>query len=461
MGLETNALHYDAIILGSGQGGNPLAKALAKAGWRTALIEREFVGGSCLNYGCTPTKTMVASARIASLTARAAEFGVRVDAHGADMRLIEIRKQQIVEKARSGSEQGLLQTENLRLIYGNAKFAAAKMISVQLRDGSTQALSAEKIFIDTGTRATKPKIAGFAEVAHLANVLDNASIMERDSLPEHLLVLGGGYIGLEFAQMFRRFGSRVTIVQSGPQLLMKEDGDIAEEIAKILREDGIEILLSCKVTRISGDPCSIILETDRTNLHGTHLLVAVGRTPNTDDLNLGAAGIELDDKGFVRVNSSLETNVPGVYGIGDVKGGPAFTHISYDDFRVLRANLLENRQATIEGRMLPYTVFLDPQLGRIGLTEKAAREQGRKIRVAKMPMTSVARAREFGETRGAMKVIIDAQSKQILRRSGPGHGRRRTGRNVPTRHDGRAPVSGTAGGDFLPSHSVGVAECDL
>jgi pyruvate/2-oxoglutarate dehydrogenase complex dihydrolipoamide dehydrogenase (E3) component len=242
--------------------------------------------------------------------------------------------------------------------------------------------------------------------------------MELDHVPEHLLVLGGGYVGLEFGQMFRRFGSQVTIVQADAQLLTHEDTDIVEEITKILREDGIDVLLNARTLQISGDADRITLDihqdNQQRNVEGTHLLVAVGRTPNTDELDLPAAGIETDGKGFLRVNSRLETNVAGVYGIGDVKGGPAFTHISYDDFRILRANLLEGKDVTIEGRMLPYTVFIDPQLGRIGLTEKEAREQGNKIRVAKMPMTYVARAREFGEMRGLMKVIVDAQSEQIL-----------------------------------------------
>jgi pyruvate/2-oxoglutarate dehydrogenase complex dihydrolipoamide dehydrogenase (E3) component len=242
--------------------------------------------------------------------------------------------------------------------------------------------------------------------------------MELEHVPEHLLVLGGGYVGLEFGQMFRRFGSRVTIVQADAQLLSHEDTDIADEVTKILREDGIDVLLNAKAKRVSGDKNKITLEVqsghDVQTIEGTHLLVAVGRTPNTDDLNLLAAGVQTDEKGFLRVNSRLETNVPGIYGIGDVKGGPAFTHISYDDFRILRDNLLHGKHATIEGRMVPYTVFIDPQLGRIGITEKEARQQNKKIRIAKMPMTYVARAKEFGETRGLMKVIVDAQSEQIL-----------------------------------------------
>ena len=418
MSSETSAGHYDAIILGSGQGGTPLSKALADAGWRTALIERKYVGGTCVNTGCTPTKTMVASARIAYLSGRAEEFGVRAQVSGVEMERVRQRKNDIVLQSRSNNEKALLKTKNLDLIYGEARFTGATSIFVQKNDGEALSLTADKIFIDTGTRAAIPRIAGFGEIRSLTNVLDNASIMELDHVPEHLLVLGGGYIGLEFGQMFRRFGSRVTILQSDAQLLMHEDADIVDEITKILREDGIEVLLDAKTQRVSGDASKIMLEfrqgTEQGKVDGTHLLVAVGRTPNTENLDLPAAGIATDDKGFVWVNSRLETNVAGVYGIGDVKGGPAFTHISYDDFRVLRANLLENKDVTIEGRMVPYTIFIDPQLGRIGLTEKEAREQKRAIRVAKMPMTYVARAREFGEMRGWMKVIVDAKSEQIL-----------------------------------------------
>jgi pyruvate/2-oxoglutarate dehydrogenase complex dihydrolipoamide dehydrogenase (E3) component len=418
MSQATAAKHYDAVILGSGQGGNPLSEALAQAGWRTAMIERKFVGGTCVNTGCTPTKTMVGSARVAYMSSRGEEFGIRSQVTGVNMARIVQRKNQTVLQARDNNEKGLLSTQNLELIYGAARFTGPKSISVKKNDGEEINLSADKVFIDTGARPALPSIAGFDQVQSLPNVLDNASIMELEHVPQHLLVLGGGYIGLEFGQMFRRYGSRVTIVQADAQLLSHEDADIADEVTEILREDGIDVRLNAKAKRVSGDKNKITLEVQTANdvqtLEGTHLLVAVGRTPNTDELNLPAAGVETDDKGFLRVNSRLETNVPGIYGIGDVKGGPAFTHISYDDFRILRDNLLHGKNASIEGRMVPYTVFIDPQLGRIGITEKEARQQNRKIRIAKMPMTYVARAREFGETRGLMKVIVDAQSEQIL-----------------------------------------------
>jgi pyruvate/2-oxoglutarate dehydrogenase complex dihydrolipoamide dehydrogenase (E3) component len=361
---------------------------------------------------------MVGSARVAYMSSRSEEFGIHAKVTGVSMECIRQRKNEIVLQSRNNNEKSLLSTKNLDLIYGAAHFTGPKSIFVKKNDGEAFGLTADKIFIDTGLRATLPSIAGFDRVRSLPNVLDNASIMELDHLPEHLLVLGGGDIGLEFGQMFRRFGSQVTIVQADAQLLAHEDIDIVDEITKILREDGIDVLLNAKTQRVSGDENQITLQIqaggESRTVVGTHLLVAVGRTPNTDELNLPAAGIETDARGFLRVNSRLETNVAGVYGIGDVKGGPAFTHISYDDFRILRANLLEGKNVTTEGRMLPYTIFIDPQLGRIGLTEKEARQRGEKIRVAKMPMTYVARAREFGEMRGLMKIVVDAESKQIL-----------------------------------------------
>ena len=418
MSPNVAANHYDAIILGSGQGGKPLALALGKAGWRTAIIERKFIGGTCVNTGCTPTKTMVGSARVAYMSSRGEEFGIHTQLTGVSMERIRQRKDEIVLQSRNGGEKALLNAKNVDLIYGNARFTGPKSIYVKKRDGDELNLTADKIFIDTGARTTLPSIAGFDAIRSLPNILDNASIMELDQLPEHLLILGGGYIGVEFSQMFRRFGSRVTIVQAGDQLLAHEDSDMAGEVTKILREDGIDILFNAKTLQLSGDKNKITMQVQldgrQQAVEGTHLLVAIGRTPNTEDLDLPAAGIATDDRGFLRVNSRLETNVPGVFGIGDVKGGPAFTHISYDDFRILRDNLIDGKNASTDGRMVPYTVFIDPQLGRIGVTEKEARQNGLKFRIAKMPMTYVARAKEFGESRGLMKVLVDAQSDQIL-----------------------------------------------
>ncbi|MBZ5614285.1 MAG: mercuric reductase [Acidobacteriia bacterium] len=412
----TTPQQYDAIVIGSGQGGTPLSQALAQSGMRTALIERKHVGGTCVNEGCTPTKTMVASGRVAYLARRAADYGVHtgpVDI-SIDLRKVRRRKRDIVDSFRNGSQARIEKTANLDLIFGEASFSGARTVAVRMKDGGQRVLSANYIFINAGTRASRPKLDGLDGVP----ALDNISIMELDSVPQHLLVLGGGYIGLEFGQLFRRFESRVTIVQSGAQLLTREDPDIAEEVAKILQQDGVEIVLNATAIRVSQAHGEIRLEVQQqgrsTTFAGSHLLVATGRVPNSDTLNLEAAAIQTDARGFIKVNERLETTARGIYALGDIKGGPAFTHISYDDFRILRANLLEKRPASTKGRQVPYAVFIDPQLGRVGLTEVEARAQGRNLRVARLPMTSVARALEVDETRGFMKAIVDAESGQIL-----------------------------------------------
>src|SRR6266481_544033 len=357
---------YDAIILGSGQAGNPLASALSAKGKRTAMIERAAVGGTCVNYGCTPTKTLVASAEVAYMARRALEYGIKVGNVSVDMPAVRERKRGMVKKWRDGSEKRLREADLVELIYGEGSFVGPKQVRVRLNDGTERTLTADLIVIDTGLTANIPPIKGLASVPYL----DNASVMELGEVPEHLLVLGGGYIGLEFAQMFRRFGKRVR--------------------------------LTIKLKAVSRE------------LEGTHLLVATGRRPNTDSLNLAAAGIATDKRGYIRVNDKLETSAPGVYAVGDVNGGPAFTHVSYDDFRVLQTNLLEGGNRSVAGRLYPYCVFIDPQLGRIGLSENEARKQGRKVRVARLPMTSVARAHETGRTRGFMKALVDAKTEEIL-----------------------------------------------
>jgi pyruvate/2-oxoglutarate dehydrogenase complex dihydrolipoamide dehydrogenase (E3) component len=406
---------YQAVVIGSGQGGNPLCKALAQAGMRTALIEREHIGGTCVNEGCTPTKTMVASGRVAYLARRGADYGVEIGNIRIDMARIRKRKRDIVDSFRNGSQASLEKTKNLDLILGEASFTGPKSLAVRLKDGTQRALRAEQIFINAGCRPAMPKVDGLGDVQYL----NSTSIMELDSVPEHLLVLGGGYVGLEFGQMFRRFGSRVSIVQSGAQLLRGEDSDVADEIAALLRQDGIEVFLNTRAERVTKTGSQILLtardKTGKTReLQGSHLLAATGRVPNVEALNLSAASIATDDRGFIKVNSQLETSAPGVYALGDINGGPAFTHISYDDFRILRTNLIDKGSATTEGRPLPYTVFIDPQLGRIGITEAQAREQNKNIRVATMPMSSVARALEVDESRGFMKAIVDADTDQIL-----------------------------------------------
>jgi pyruvate/2-oxoglutarate dehydrogenase complex dihydrolipoamide dehydrogenase (E3) component len=410
----TDGMQYDAIILGSGQGGNPLAVALSAKGKRTAMIERAAVGGTCVNYGCTPTKTMVASAEIASLARRAAEYGVGVGDVSVDMLAVRERKRSVVKTWREGSEKRLKQAELVDLFYGEGSFVGPKQLHVRLNAGGERLLTADLIVIDTGLRASAPPLEGLQSVPYL----DNVSVMELGELPGHLLVLGGGYVGLEFAQMFRRFGSRVTVIQMGKQLLSREDPDIADEVARILTEDGIEILLEAtteSATSVKGGVrLTINMNGVSRNLEGTHLLVATGRRPNTEKLNLPAAGVATDDRGYIQVNDKLGTTAPGVYAVGDVKGGPAFTHLSYDDYRILKTNLLEGGNRSIAGRLVPSCVFIDPQLGRIGLSEKEAAEQGKKVRIAKLPMTSVARAVETGKTRGFMKALVDPETNEIL-----------------------------------------------
>jgi pyruvate/2-oxoglutarate dehydrogenase complex dihydrolipoamide dehydrogenase (E3) component len=357
---------------------------------------------------------MVASGRVAYLARRASDYGVDTGPISIDLQRIRQRKRDIVDSFRNSSQSRIENAANLDLVFGNARFVGSKSVEVRLNDGTQRVIAANYIFINTGTRASQPQLNGLNNTPFL----DNASIMELDSVPEHLLILGGGYIGLEFGQLFRRFGSRVTIIQSAGQLLTREDPDIAEEVAKILRQDGIAIELKAQAIRVSRSDGRIYLEVQKdshsTTLAGSHLLVATGRVPNTDSLNLPAAGIQMNDRGFVQVNDRLETTAAGVYALGDVKGGPAFTHISYDDFRIIRANLLEKKTVSIANRLVPYTVFIDPQLGRVGLTETEARAQGRSIHIAKLPMTSVARALEVDETRGFMKAIVDAETNQIL-----------------------------------------------
>jgi pyruvate/2-oxoglutarate dehydrogenase complex dihydrolipoamide dehydrogenase (E3) component len=401
---------FDAVIIGSGQGGNPLAEALFAAGKKTAMIERQDVGGTCINRGCTPTKTMVASARVAWLARRGADYGVHTGPVTVDMGRVRERKRAIVSSFRQSREKRLEKVK-ADLIRGEASFTGPRQLRVAVNGGGERLLRANQIFIDTGTHSARPVVAGLATVPYL----DNDSIMELDQVPEHLLVLGGGYIGVEFSQMFRRFGSQVTVIQSGPQLLREEDEDVAAEVLKILREDGIEILLNARAQEVKpGIALKVSMGGKTQTVEGSHLLLATGRVPNTGALKPAAGGIEIDERGFIRANERLETSAPGVYVIGDVKGGPAFTHISYDDYRILKANLLDGGNRTTRDRMVPYTVFMDPQLGRVGMTEAEAKKSGRKIRVARMPMTSVARALEVDETRGLMKAIVDAETEEIL-----------------------------------------------
>lgn len=402
-------MEYDAIIIGSGQGGNPLAYGLADRGWKVALVEREHLGGTCINTGCTPTKTMVMSAQVAHYARQASQWGVRAENVGVDLERILARKQRIVERFRSGHEQKVASRENLHLYRGHARLAGPTRVEV-----ADQTLAGPRIFLNTGTRPDAPRIEGLDGIDYLTN----ASIMELRTLPEHLLVLGAGYIGMEFGQMFRRFGSRVTVVHRGDRLLSREDADVAGELQKALEAEGMAFLLNARSTRVEQQAGEITLSletpTGPRTVRGTHLLVATGRRPNTDDLGLERAGVALDEHGFVRVNGRLETNVPGIWALGDVKGGPAFTHISWNDYQVIYGNLMEDRDLTIDGRIVPYAVFTDPQLGRVGITETEARARGRRLKIGTIPMGYVARAIERDETAGMMKLIVDAETDRVL-----------------------------------------------
>jgi pyruvate/2-oxoglutarate dehydrogenase complex dihydrolipoamide dehydrogenase (E3) component len=398
---------YDAIVIGAGQGGGPLAGAFAKAGRRTLVVERTHVGGTCINEGCTPTKTMIASGRVAYLARRGAEFGVNITNPTIDLARVRERKRKIVTEFRTSSELSLAKA-GVEVEFGHARFLSPHTIEIEKPNGTRLEASADIVVINAGLRPLIPNIPGLSDIPYL----DSTSIMELSAVPEHLIVLGGGYIGLEFGQLFRRFGSRVTVVHRGDQLLPREDPDVASAVADILKEDGIDIRLRTNTTSIARTASGgIQLSPD---IVGSHLLVATGRKPNTDDLGVDAAGIELDDHGYIKANGRLETTAKGVYAVGDVKGGPAFTHVSYDDFRILRCNLLHGGNASTVGRILPYTVFIDPQLGRVGMTEKEARDAAFDVRVATMPMSYVARALEMDESRGMMKAVVDGTTKHIL-----------------------------------------------
>jgi pyruvate/2-oxoglutarate dehydrogenase complex dihydrolipoamide dehydrogenase (E3) component len=402
-------MRYDAIVIGSGQGGNPLAYSLAKLGWSVALIEQAYLGGTCINTGCTPTKTMVASAQVAHYARNASRWGVDVDNVRVDLPAVVARKDAVVLRFRDGNERRVAQHPTLRLYRGRARFLSPRSIQV-----SDDVIEGERMFIDTGTRPEPPQVAGLDSVGYLTN----ESIMELQEIPEHLIVLGGGYIGLEFGQMFRRFGSRVTVIHRGDQLLQREDADVAQELQKSLEADGVEFRLNSNTTKVEGQPnrtAVTITSGNRTEtLTGTHLLAATGRRPNTDDFGLDKAGVATDSHGYVKVNGRMETGVPGIWALGDVKGGPAFTHISYNDYQILYANIIDGKNLTTENRYLPYALFTDPQLGRVGVTEKAARASGRKLKIGTFPMSGVSRAIERDETAGFMKIIVDAATDKIL-----------------------------------------------
>lgn len=405
---------FDAIVIGTGQAGKPLAGALGKAGRQTAIIEKGRVGGTCVIDGCTPTKTMIASARVAHLARRAEDYGVNVGDVTVDLEVVRRRKRDMVDAWSDGGEKGLSRIDTVDLVFGTARFTGPRRIEVELNDGGTRAMEADQVFINTGTRNRVPPIEGLDAVPWL----DNASIMELSDVPEHLIILGGGFVGLEFAQMFRRFGSRVTVIEGEARLAPREDDDVADALRGILEEDGIEIRCGSLAERVEAvsEGVRVRLGDDASgeSVTGSHLMVSVGRVPNADDLGLEHAGIERTERGFIAVDDQLRTTTENVWALGDVNGGPPFTHIAYDDYRIVRQNVLGEGGASRAGRIVPYTLFTDPQLGRVGLTEREARERGHEVKVAKIPMERVARAVETDETRGFMKAVVDARTDRIL-----------------------------------------------
>jgi dihydrolipoamide dehydrogenase len=406
--------HYDAIIIGAGQAGTPLAKKLAEAGKKTAIIEKRYVGGTCINDGCTPTKAMIASARAVYQARKAAELGFEIGTIKIDFQKIKQRKDDIVNQFRSSSEKGIKSTKGLELIFGTARFSGEKELTIALNDGGEEKVTADLIFINAGAKTTIPDIEGLNEIDYLTST----TILDLEAIPEHLVIIGGNYIGLEFGQMFNRFGSKVTILEKSPGILAREDQDISSALTEILADEKIELLTDVKINQIEQDKkqIKISLESGKTkkNITASHLLVAVGRTPQTADLGLENCGVKLDDKGHILVNEKLETNIKGVYALGDVKGGPAFTHIAYNDYTIVYRNLIEGTNYSIHDRPVPYCMFTDPQLGRIGLSEKEAKEKKLNYKVAVLPMSQVARGIETNETLGLMKAIVDADSKKIL-----------------------------------------------
>ena len=403
---------WDALVVGSGQSGVPLAVALARDGRRTAIVERADVGGTCINVGCTPTKTLVASARVAALIARASEYGIEVGAPRTRWPAVREREQGVVRQFRASGERRLSDA-GVTLLRGEARFVGPHRLRVTAGDGATEEHQAALIVLNTGVRARQPALPGLDSVP----ALDSSAMLTLDEFPERLVVLGGGFIALELGQIIRRLGAAVSIVESGSRLASREDEDISRALAEVLTADGIVLRLGVKGRRVGPGPNGrgVRLElADDTALEGSHLLVAVGRTPNTDALDCPAGGVALDEHGFIRVDDRLRTSAEGVYATGDVTGSPQFTHVSYDDYRVLRAELLDGPARSRVGRLVPYTLFTDPQLGRIGITEAEARARGLPIRVARMPMSYVARAIEAGETRGVLRAVVHAETDRIL-----------------------------------------------
>jgi len=401
---------FDAIVIGTGQAGPSLAVRLATAGRKTAIIERKLIGGTCVNNGCIPTKTLIASARAAYVARRGGDFGVTIDAPiRVDMAQVKQRKDSVVRHSTDGLTRWLGGTSGLTMIQGHARFEGPKTIHV-----GDRLLEAKQIFINVGGRALVPDMPGLAEVPYFTN----STIMNVDFLPEHLVIVGGSYVGLEFAQMYRRFGSRVTVVEMGPRLIGREDEDVSAAVQAILEGEGIAFRLNAKCLALArhgdGAVVNVACDEEPREIEGSHVLLAVGRVPNTGDLGLDKAGIATDARGYISVDDQLRTNVPGIWAIGDVNGRGAFTHTSYNDYEIVAANLLDGESRRVTDRIGTYALFIDPPLGRAGMTEKEVRASARKALVATMPMTRVGRAYERGETLGFMRVLVDAETRRIL-----------------------------------------------
>jgi probable pyridine nucleotide-disulfide oxidoreductase len=409
---------YDVIVLGGGKGGKTLATELGHKGVKTALIEAsaEMIGGSCINVACIPTKTLMASAGAAHAARHAGEFGIRTPTSEVtiDWLAVRHRAESVVLAMRDMNHANFTHAPALDFIIGTGRFAGPRVIEVREATGTVRQLTAEKIFINSGTRPTLARIPGLENVA----TLNSESVQRLAAIPRHLLILGGSYVGLEFAQMFRRFGSEVTVIERGPQLLKHEDPDVADALAAILRDEGINLQLNTTVERAEkdGTRVTVILSAKGKSLRvsGDQLLAAVGRTPNTNELNLSAAGVEVDERGFIKVNERLETSTGGIWALGDVNGGPQFTHVSLDDYRIVKANVFDGGRRTTRERVVPFTLFTDPELARVGLTEHEAHRQGLDVRVAKMPVAAIPRAKTTSEKRGLIKVVIDSKTERIL-----------------------------------------------
>ena len=401
--------HFDAIIVGAGQAGPALAGRLTAAGMTVALIERRHVGGTCVNTGCRPTKTMVASAYAAHLARRGADFGVSSGPVSVDMAKVAERARRIILDARHGNEDWLQGMPGLELVRGHAAFLGPGLMAVGERR-----LSAPRIFLNVGGRPAIPDLPGVKDVAFLTN----ADLIAIDNLPQHLVVIGGSYIGLEFAQMFRRFGSRVSVVEMGPRLIAREDEDVSEEIRGILEAEGIEVRTSATCISLApheaGVSVGVDCQTGAPSIHGSHVLLATGRRPNTDDLGLDKAGIATDARGYITVDDQLATTCEGVWALGDCNGKGAFTHTAWNDYEIVAANLLDGEARRVSARILGYALYIDPPLGRVGMTESQARASGRSLLVAKRPMSRVGRAVEKAETLGFMKLVADAETREIL-----------------------------------------------